>query len=91
MKALTWPMIKLINPSSAKPNERKPPMRDALWVQTAAEAVGGVEPDDLSRFEGEGGPEAPLIAAEWTEVQLENAIWRKPYPAAQQEQGNLCT
>jgi len=42
------------------------------------EALACVDPDALSRFEGEGGPEAPGPATELTDVPLENAIWRRP-------------
>ena len=36
------------------------------------------ELDELSRFEGEGGPEAPVPTTELIDVPLENAIWRRP-------------
>jgi hypothetical protein len=42
------------------------------------EALACVDPDALSRFEGEGGPEASEPAAELTDAPLENAIWRRP-------------
>ena len=45
-----------------------------------ARAVDVVEPtdsDDLSRFEGEGGPEAPEPAAEWIDAPLEHGLWRR--------------
>ena len=37
--------------------------------------AGSVELEDLSRFEGEGGPEAPIL--ELVDVPLDNAIWRR--------------
>jgi hypothetical protein len=40
-------------------------------------AATAVEPDDLSRFEGEGGSEVSAPATELINVPLENAIWRR--------------
>jgi hypothetical protein len=40
-------------------------------------AETAVEPDDLSRFEGEGGAEVYAPATELMDVPLENAIWRR--------------
>jgi hypothetical protein len=40
-------------------------------------AVTTVEPDDIYRFEGEGGPEAPVPATELIAIPLENAIERR--------------
>lgn len=43
-----------------------------------------VEMDDLSRFEGEGGREAPTPTAVVIELPLENAIWRRAVRSANQ-------
>jgi hypothetical protein len=40
-------------------------------------AVTTVEPEDIYRFEGEGGPEAPVAATELIAIPLENAIWQR--------------
>jgi hypothetical protein len=47
------------------------------------------ELDDLSRFEGEGGPEAPVPITELIEVPFENAIWRRPVRSAHQTKMTL--
>ena len=52
-------------------------------IPSMAEAVA-VESDDLSRFEGEGGSQAPAPAAEWIDIPLENAVWRRPCRVAGQ-------
>jgi hypothetical protein len=39
-----------------------------------AEMLGPVESDDLSRFEGEGGSQAPERTAEWIDVPLEHSL-----------------
>ena len=39
--------------------------------------VTPVEPEDIYRFEGEGGPEAPVPATELIAIPLENAIGRR--------------
>jgi hypothetical protein len=39
--------------------------------------VTTVEPEDIYRFEGEGGPEAPVAATELIAIPLENAIWQR--------------
>ena len=39
--------------------ETKNPRTDSPFIWPAVEGVKRVEPADLSRFEGEGGPEAP--------------------------------
>jgi len=38
----------------------KNPTTDRLFIRPAVDAVPVVEPGDLSRFEGEGGPTAPI-------------------------------
>jgi hypothetical protein len=40
-------------------------------------AVTAVEPKDIYRFEGEGGPETPVLATESIAIPLENAIGRR--------------
>ena len=40
-------------------------------------AVTPVEPEEIYRFEGEGGPEAPVAATELIAIPLENAIWQR--------------
>jgi hypothetical protein len=40
-------------------------------------AVTTVGSEDIYRFEGEGGPEAPVPATELIAIPLENAIWRR--------------
>ena len=40
-------------------------------------AVTTVEPEDKYRFEGEGGPETPVPAAELIAIPLENAVKRR--------------
>lgn len=53
---------------------------DAPPIRPAAKAAGTFEPNDLSRFEGEGGHEAP--AAALVDVPLDNAVWRRLPPTA---------
>jgi len=57
---------------------------DGRFIQPTAEAVAPIEPEALSRFEGEGGLGAPVTETELIDVPLENAIWRKSPPPAQQ-------
>jgi hypothetical protein len=40
-------------------------------------AVTAVKPEDIYRFEREGGPEAPVPATELIAIPLENAIGRR--------------
>ena len=47
------------------------------------------EREDWSRFEGEGGPEAPVPTTELIEAPLENAIWRRPVRSANQPKTTL--
>jgi hypothetical protein len=55
-----------------------------------ANGAGSVAPDDLSRFEGEGGPETPVPTKKLIDVPLENAVWRRPHWAAYQaDQENI--
>ena len=53
------------------------------------EAFACVDPDALSRFEGEGGSEASEPDTELTDVPLENAIWRRPVRSANQPKTTL--
>ena len=70
-------------------NKMKTPRTDGPLVQLPVGAVAPVEPEDLSRFEGEGGPEAPIPAL--AGVPLENAIGRRPSQAAHQADQNRIT
>jgi ribosome-associated translation inhibitor RaiA len=73
-----------MNPGAMKTDERKYPAADGLFIRPAADAVAPIEPEDLSRFEGEGGSEAPVPTTELIEVPLENAIWRRAVQSAPQ-------
>jgi hypothetical protein len=48
-----------MNPGAMKTNEMKNRAVEGLFIRPAADALTPVESEDLSRFEGEGGPEAP--------------------------------
>jgi hypothetical protein len=72
-----------MNPGAMKTDKMKNPWTDGPFIQPAADAVAPVELEDLSRFEGEGGPEAPVPAAESFDVPFENAVWRTPRWLAQ--------
>ncbi|HEX5398854.1 MAG TPA: hypothetical protein VFY06_07385 [Verrucomicrobiae bacterium] len=65
-----------------KTNEMKNRAADEPCIRPVAGAVESVESEDLSRFEGEGGPEAPT--PDLVDVPLRNAIWRRPRWAAHQ-------
>ena len=69
-----------MNLGAMKTNEMKNRPADEPFIQPVAEAPAQVEPGDFARFDGEGGPEAPI--SNLVDVPLENAIWRKPRPAA---------
>jgi hypothetical protein len=73
-----------MNLGAMNANGMKNPWTAGPFIQPAADAVARVEPEDLSRFEGEGGPEAPVPATELMDVPLEDAIWRAPFQAAHQ-------
>ena len=51
-----------MNPGAMKTNEMKNRAADVSFIRPAADAGAPVETDDLSRFEGEGGLEAPVPA-----------------------------
>jgi hypothetical protein len=48
----------------------------------AVDAFDPLELDDLSRFEGEGGSQAPERAAGRVDVPFEHGRWRRHHPAA---------
>jgi hypothetical protein len=73
-----------MNPGAMKTNEMKSRAANGPFIRPAADAVAPVEPEDLSRFEGEGGSEAPVLATELIDVPLDNALWRRPHWAAHQ-------
>jgi hypothetical protein len=73
-----------MNPVAMKTKEIKNRAADRPFIRPAADAVAPVEPEDLSRFEGEGGLEGPVPATELIDVPLENAIWRRPRWTAHQ-------
>ena len=50
---------------------------DRSFNARVGEVFEPMESDDLSRFEGEGGSQAPKPAAEWTDVPLEHGLWRR--------------
>jgi hypothetical protein len=62
----------------------KQPSTDGSLIRPAAEAVASVELEALSRFVGEGGPEAPVLVTELIDIPLENGIWRRLLSAAHQ-------
>ena len=65
-----------MNHGAMKTNEMKNRAVEGPFIRPAADALTPVESEDLSRFEGEGGLEAPI--PELVEVPLNNAIWRRP-------------
>jgi len=56
-------------------------MKAILNDLRVVEVFEPLESDDLSRFEGEGGSQAPERAAEWVDVPLEHGLWRRHLPA----------
>jgi hypothetical protein len=71
-----------MNLEAMKTNEMKNRAVEGPFIRPAADALTSVELEDLSRFEGEGGPEAPI--PDLVDVPLNNAIWRRPRWAAHQ-------
>jgi len=67
-----------------KTNEMKNRTADAPSIQPVEGSVVTVDPEDLSRFEGEGGSEASVPTTELIEVPLENAVWRRAVQSAPQ-------
>jgi hypothetical protein len=63
-----------INPEAMKTNEMEKPSPDGSLIRPAADAVASVEPEALSRFVGEGGPEAPVPVMELVDIPLKNSI-----------------
>jgi hypothetical protein len=72
-----------------KMNEMKNRAADEPSIHPAVDTGAFLGPEDLSRFEGEGGPEAPVPAMELIDVRLENAIWRRPVGSAHQTKMTL--
>jgi hypothetical protein len=67
-----------------KTNEMINRAADGHFIRPVPDTVAPVEPEDLSRFEGEGGSGAPVPAIELIDVPLDNAIWRRPRETAHQ-------
>jgi hypothetical protein len=65
-----------MNPEMMKTNKMKNSWAGPLFIRPAAGAPAPVEPEDFARFEGEGGPEAPV--PNLVDVPLDNAIGRRP-------------
>lgn len=63
-------------------------LNDHRFNARVVEVVEPVESDDLSRFEGEGGLEAPEPAGEWIDIPLEHGLWRRHRRAADQSQSD---
>ena len=57
---------------------------DGSLIRPAADAVATVEPEALSRFVGEGGPEIPVPSMGPVDIRLENGIWRRKRRVAHQ-------
>jgi hypothetical protein len=74
-------MKKSMNAVAMKTKEAESRATDGAIIEPRNRAVA---PEDLSRFEGEGGPGAPVTETELIDVPLENAIWRRPSWAAHQ-------
>jgi hypothetical protein len=55
---------------------------DRGFNDLVVEVFEPVESDDLSRFEGEGGSQAPGPAAEWIDAPLEHGLGRRHRRAA---------
>lgn len=52
---------------------------DRRFIPPTTEGSAPVEPEALSRFEGEGGREAPVDG--WVDVPLDRGVWRRPVQA----------
>jgi len=52
-------------------------LNDRSFNARVVEVVEPMESDDLSRFEGEGGLEAPEPTAEWIDAPLEQGLGRR--------------
>jgi hypothetical protein len=70
-----------VNGRQATLPEKAVAIASPMWTSNVIGA-GSVELDDLSRFEGEGGPEAPI--PDLVDIPLDNPIWRRPRWAAYQ-------
>jgi len=73
-----------MNLEAMKTNEMNNRSTDVPLIRPAADAVALVEPEDLSRFEGEGGSEAPVPVMELIDVPLENTLLGRPHWTASQ-------
>jgi hypothetical protein len=73
-----------MNPGSMETKEMKDRTADGPFIRPIVDATAAVELEDLSRFEGEGGPEAPAVAVELIDVPLKDAVWRRLAGAAHQ-------
>jgi len=72
-----------MNPGAMKTIKMENPATDGPFLEPPrAHGAASVEPEELSRFEGEGGHEAP--DPEWIDVPLEHGTWRKQCRAAGQ-------
>jgi hypothetical protein len=66
-----------MNPGAIKTNKMNRAWPRQPFLRPAIEPVESVGSDDLSRFEGEGGLEAPVQASNLIDVPLETAICRR--------------
>jgi hypothetical protein len=56
-----WPEVKQpMNPVAMTIDKLKEPATDGPFIELGVNALASVEPEDLSRFEGEGGHEAQI-------------------------------
>jgi len=69
-----------MNPGAIKTNGMKTTWRTQPLLGPAIEPLESAESDDLSRFEGEGGSQAPVPPSNLIDVPLEKAIWRRQRP-----------
>jgi hypothetical protein len=58
-------------------------LNDRTFNARAVDVVEPGESDELSRFEGEGGSEAPEPTAVWIDVPLEHGLWRRHHRAVE--------
>ena len=69
----------------------KQQLTDGSLIRPTADVMASVELEALSRFVGEGGPEARVPVIELIDIPLENGIWRRPgltaYQATQKKIG----
>lgn len=67
-----------MKPGALKNNKMKTTTPRQPFLRSAIEPAQSVESDDLSRFEGEGGLQAPVPAPNLFDLPLKNAISRRP-------------